>query len=77
MLVSASFHLQSFQSSLFVNMDLSRSRVSEEWMGADVSYLVLLCLQTSMSVSNLRHVPRTAKILKEVMSVTVPKASGP
>lgn len=77
MLVSASFHLQSFQSSLFVNMDLSRSRVSEEWMGADVSYLVLLCLQTSMSVSNLRRVPRTAKILKEVMSVTVPKASGP
>lgn len=46
-------------------------------MGADVAYLVLFCLQTSTSVSNLQRVHRTAKILKEVMSVTVPKASGP
>lgn len=76
-LVSAyCFHLQSFQSSLFVNMDLKRSRVSKEWMGANIAYLVLFCLQTSTSVSNLRRVHSTAKTPKEVMSVTVPKASG-
>lgn len=75
-LVSACFHLQSFQSSLFVNMDLNKSRIAKEWMGADVAYLVLFCPQTSTSVSNSRRVHSTAKILKEVMNVTVPKASG-
>lgn len=76
MLVSACFHLQSCQSSLLVNMDLNKNRVSKEWMGTDV-YLVLFCLQTSTNVSNLGPVPRTAKIPKEVMSATVPKASDP
>lgn len=46
-------------------------------MGTDVAYLVLFCLQTSTSVSSLGLVPSTARIPKEVMSVTVPKASDP
>lgn len=56
-------------------MDLNRSKVSKEWMGADVAYLVLFCLQISMSVSNLGLVPSTAEIPKEVMSVSVLMAS--
>lgn len=59
-----------------MNVDLNRSRVSKEWMEADVAYLVLFCLQTSTNVSNLGFVPRTATIPKEVMNVPVPKASS-
>lgn len=59
-----------------MTMDLNRSRASKEWLGADVTYLLLFYLQTSMNVSNLGSVPRTARIPKEVMSVPVPKASG-
>ena len=74
--VMAYFCLQLSQSALFMSMDLNRSRVSKEWLGADGAYLLLLYLQTSTNVSNLGFVPSTAKIPKEVMSVPVPKASG-
>lgn len=59
-----------------MNVDLNKSKVSKQWVGADVAYLVLFCLQTSTNVSNLGFAPRTAIILKEVMSVPAPKASG-
>jgi hypothetical protein len=52
-------------------MDLRKNKVFKEWIGTDVEHLVLFCLQTSMNVSNLGFVPRTVRIPKEVMSVSV------
>lgn len=44
MLVPACFHLQSSQSLSLANVDLNKSGVSKEWMGASVSYLVFFSL---------------------------------
>lgn len=72
----AYLHLQPPQASLLMTMDLNRNEASKECLGADVAYLLLFYLQTSMNVSSLGFVPRTARTPKEVMSVPVPKASG-
>lgn len=74
--IIACLPLQPSPASLLMTLDFSRGRAWKEWLGADVAYLLLFYLQTSMNVSNLGFVPRTARIPKEVMSVPVRKASG-
>lgn len=63
---------------LLVKCILSHSSSSKEWMGVCLlPCLVWFCLQTSMSVSSLESVPRSAKIPKEAMSVSVLTALSP